>query len=626
MLMLILIRPEASAAEKAISCRDLGWLVYLTSGMRSDESNINQSQYEEYLFKNIAKKMPKFFQDYSFDLIKTQHISSIVINSKGDPNSTVRANIISECQNNLEVKDCKQASANCQKQSALQIMQSYTLDTGQQQRFCKFIPLMLSKEIQRMKVMKKTLLKNQRKRFRELKRSNTFVSQPYTSPDMKKYVQAYDNLSLYVSQGKESCGTTISEENNLSLTQLQAKNIELHRKKLYSRLITPRRYPQLSLRHPTTPIRHQEPMYDAKGLEVHAISVYQGKLTTAQRHNLTYRSKKKPQGKVQIIIHETDKPIMLLLSAHNPVLWDVILKPGAQVKTIVAMGRHTQRVSTTNADDIIVQYLEHHFLKSHGIISMNYKSGGNHDLDIDDFTKKIAGKLPTTFQGSYEPESAFQISKQTKEFLLPEEKRVKADPDYPAVLLSERDHYTWLNKKYTRTEAIQSLRSLFFPQIEEGLLIAPRIERGAHSAWFASPSFSAGKVYFEARLQVEDADSAGTNTSIAMIKAGATQGLGRISIIPRGHSKWYKHNDLFCVAIDFDNSRVYVSVNGHWLTGIPGSGNGFILKKNREYVPAFMASKAGKKGKSWWQVNLGGNDFKHSIPNGYFSYDGTKKR
>jgi len=105
---------------------------------------------------------------------------------------------------------------------------------------------------------------------------------------------------------------------------------------------------------------------------------------------------------------------------------------------------------------------------------------------------------------------------------------------------------------------------------------------------------------------------------------------GETMVIRHGEQKLCKDGDIFGVAADFEQQRLYYHVNGAWITGTPGSGNGIPLVKGKEYR-AYLWSAGTVSGEvqrgvarsdTTWEVNFGEKPFSEAIPSGYVPFQG----
>jgi hypothetical protein len=72
--------------------------------------------------------------------------------------------------------------------------------------------------------------------------------------------------------------------------------------------------------------------------ELHLIGVYEA---NADHKNRNYLSK----SAIEIKVERRNKPIILALSAYEPVQWNITIEPGAIIEKIIVNGYHNQTVS-----------------------------------------------------------------------------------------------------------------------------------------------------------------------------------------------------------------------------------------------------------------------------------------
>ncbi len=361
--------------------------------------------------------------------------------------------------------------------------------------------------------------------------------------------------------------------------------------------------------------------YPAKGMEVHAISIYESQLPNGVKR----RFREIQEGSVQVVIRETQKPVMLLLSAYQPVHWQLQLADDAQLKYVLVMGRHEQRVTIAENAEVTVHILKKN-VSFDGQYRIAAKGEGNNFINTHNFVQKLTGGILQTFQYTYKATQGFSIDKTTPQFILPQERSVDDIQGEQVLLVSAREYNTLVKKNYSYLEARQRLPSLIQPQIIDNFVFAKRIRVGALTSWMASHRYSKGKVYLEAQLKLTDRTDLSTHSNIAMVNEGLEYPGQATNMIGQSNRKKLKNGDWIGLAIDLDTGHVYVHLNGQWTTAVPDSKKTDpILKPGHVYAPAFHASGGEKQGRSEWLVNFGAEQFNYPIPKGYSAYDGSRK-
>ncbi len=74
---------------------------------------------------------------------------------------------------------------------------------------------------------------------------------------------------------------------------------------------------------------------------VHVIGVYEGWYGGGSPHGFDYH----PQGAVDVYVHDTGRPITLVLNSYEPVEWRLHVDEGAIVQEVALYGYHEQTVS-----------------------------------------------------------------------------------------------------------------------------------------------------------------------------------------------------------------------------------------------------------------------------------------
>jgi hypothetical protein len=347
--------------------------------------------------------------------------------------------------------------------------------------------------------------------------------------------------------------------------------------------------------------------YAAGDLDVHAISVYEGNLPSGESRGFQQH----PEGVIEIRLGKTARPAMLLLSSYEPNEWRVTLEPGANLEKVLAFGHHTQRVTINGKHraEIITPTREAMQRVERNSSGLPRSMEANRLRDVADTVRAITGKPPATFQAEYRPKQVFAVSAATQPFALPAPTSVAVLGAGDVVLRgSSGDPVTTLEVKYGNA--------------------------GAYTPAWASRAYSSGRTYFEGYMTLIGGLVSEPHANVGLALARSNGGIldesqDGYAVIGHGQQKIHRNGDVFGLALDLDAGLVYVRVNGEWITGEPGSGNGRALKKGREYVPYFYASAIGsgdkRTGQTSWTANFGASAFRHPLPKGYSSYDGKQK-
>lgn len=356
------------------------------------------------------------------------------------------------------------------------------------------------------------------------------------------------------------------------------------------------------------PIPNQPAPYPAEGAPVHVISIYQA----ARAKGVPVGMQDHPEGRVTINVSE-DNSILLLL-AYEPIEWHIETPNGVDIKKVVALGYYEPRVTFSGGGkpEVHVSKRQDILQKMRIPLSNGFPTGteANNLVDIATASRALTGALPKTFQAKYEaPAAGFSINNQTPNFALPAPQT--ATPNGPPV-----------NLQSAFQEAVQGNRLL-------------RGSSGAYTDAWSNRIYSAGKLYYEGTMKVTGSLSAHTHANIGLcLVRGNTIDVpsmpGGLTVIRHGEQKLYKDGDVFGIAADFDQGKLYFRVNGQWLSGTPESGNGFPLVKDKQYRACILAAgtvtgevKRGiPQSDTGWDMNFGETKFQSPIPNGYTAFRG----
>lgn len=346
------------------------------------------------------------------------------------------------------------------------------------------------------------------------------------------------------------------------------------------------------------------PPYPANDSPVHVISIYQGVLPGGKRRGF----QEHPECVVNLTVTEPDA--ILLLFAYEPIEWHIKTSNGLTLKRVIATGNYEQRVTFDGGGKPqVVTSRDKTILRQAGVELRNgFPTGrdANDLIDIATISRALTGALPRSYQGRDDITAAgFAIGPQTSRFALP----LRQSPD-----------------------SVGGTVKLLGEAVEGNRLL--RGIGGAYTDAWSDRTYSAGKVYFEGKMRVTGSLTAHSHANIGLcLSRGKTietsTSSGAMAIRPN-EQKLYKDGDIFGIAADFDQQRLYYHVNGVWATGTPGSGNGIALKEGKEYRAYLLAAgttsselqRGDTRSDTTWETNFGERSFSEMIPSGYVPFQG----
>ncbi len=351
-------------------------------------------------------------------------------------------------------------------------------------------------------------------------------------------------------------------------------------------------------------------LYPAEGAPVHVVSIYQA----FQPKGAPRNSQEHSEGIVKLKVTE-DNAVLLLL-AYEPIEWHIEADRGVNLKRVIAIGYYEPRVTFSGGGKPQVNVTRRtEIMQRMGINLFNgfpTRNEVNDLIDIATATRALTDATPKTFQASNEaPAAGFSIGAQTPSFVLPP-----------------------LQKPRLNGSAI-TLQSAFTEAVNGNTLL--RGPAGAYTDAWSNRAFSAGKLYYEGKIKVTGSLSAHPHANIGLcLERGngidAPTMPGGLTVIRHGEQKLYKEGDIFGIAADLDQHKLYFRVNEKWLSGPPESGNGFPLEQGKQYRACVLAAgtvtsevKQGiPRSDTTWEVNFGEKPFQSPIPTGYLSFNGGK--
>lgn len=77
------------------------------------------------------------------------------------------------------------------------------------------------------------------------------------------------------------------------------------------------------------------------GPALHGIGVYEGSYPPGVRHAFGYH----PDGHVEVKINKTRRPVILVLSSYEPVVWNIVPDDEVKIEEIILSGYHASKVT-----------------------------------------------------------------------------------------------------------------------------------------------------------------------------------------------------------------------------------------------------------------------------------------
>lgn len=150
---------------------------------------------------------------------------------------------------------------------------------------------------------------------------------------------------------------------------------------------------------------------------------------------------------------------------------------------------------------------------------------------------------------------------------------------------------------------------------------------GKEGFYIADKELNFGKYYFEFQIENQGNNILSENTILSMIRF--TQ--YKTATDAQKYKNSWKNNksdirlsrysvkskDIIGVAIDMNNAKVHIMVNGEWKTNPYSPTEGIELKKGKRYFSAFSVAGYNEV----LTVNFGKYPFKYNMPDGYRAVD-----
>ena len=316
--------------------------------------------------------------------------------------------------------------------------------------------------------------------------------------------------------------------------------------------------------------------------DLHVVSVSRG------YKDYTKNNDKKPPV-VTVKVEIKNKPVCLLLISNNAVLWKIEQIPNANIKKIYFMGyQDSDLIAPKN-------------IKIEKIDKAEYINNNNISK-----IQEILDKKPSSFQHSESTDYFFIDGIEGK--------------------MVNKEKF----RRYPSTNSgVKLICSINYncPVSKDGLE-GTYANVGAMTTMFTNKYYNRGKYYFEAKVTNEKKVSAYMNIGIASYEPegycdlnmkGDDGSCYAYGLIDFQADKKNFYNKTIGIAVDFDNGKIYYSVNGIWDNNcIPEKEKTIYLFNNdgRDYSAAIEAGEGVT-----WNMNFGAAKFKYPMPKGFRPYD-----
>ncbi len=138
----------------------------------------------------------------------------------------------------------------------------------------------------------------------------------------------------------------------------------------------------------------------ANGAQIRVLGAYEGGIET----QLSIEGNSHQVGRIKLHAGVSGGPVILVLSAYDPVIWDFSEFPVDRVRGVLATGYHDQAVAGLPAN--IPLRINSHDTPNAQCGDYSYAYQGGSDLDrLVGNIAVIFGREPDSFQGDYDPKS-----------------------------------------------------------------------------------------------------------------------------------------------------------------------------------------------------------------------------
>lgn len=132
-------------------------------------------------------------------------------------------------------------------------------------------------------------------------------------------------------------------------------------------------------------------------VEMHLISVEKGSFPPGPE----YRGKSAPTGAVRVLIFKTERPVLLVLSAAEPTLWELSVNKDADVDRIVLQGPEPQVIRGEPDGIPIIRRREEAYCRISPGWEPSHNRGGSFFKEMVRSVRCAAGLRESSFQGCF---------------------------------------------------------------------------------------------------------------------------------------------------------------------------------------------------------------------------------
>lgn len=342
------------------------------------------------------------------------------------------------------------------------------------------------------------------------------------------------------------------------------------------------------------------------GGEVHAVGVYEGTIPVDPERPMGEH----PLGTVDVTVAVRERPIILVLTAHNPVHWRIGVAPGVQLMQVLTQGYYAPLASGVPQNVPVVS-------RSYEVDRRWFRLSGPRPDEVLEFADKIrtlTGSTPQTVQYAYRGRgfSVDGVSSLPPPGVAP---RSAAGQGPPGGAMPRASGWgTGYGPAARRLSADHPT--------------ATYCCAGAYALVTAEQAYTTGKHYVEFTLRLRH----GATTSDTHTNAGLVSQLAH-SFGPNGPGGYaypvidlatpgrLKDGDVVGIAMDLDAARLYYHVNGAWTAGPPPQA-AVAIAPRRKYRAAVTVSTPSAQAHTsdTWTANFGQRPFAFPVPPGFQPY------
>lgn len=141
--------------------------------------------------------------------------------------------------------------------------------------------------------------------------------------------------------------------------------------------------------------------------ELHWVGFYEGSYGYGPRHS----GGSHPVGKAGVKVDRPGKTVALVLTAYEPISWQVEVAPGSKVNTVILSGYYKQQLSGVGPKTLVFQSSYETPGPFHYFYAYRKDDKDNPFAESETMVRQLTGLKPASFQGAYAAEHVVDVTR-----------------------------------------------------------------------------------------------------------------------------------------------------------------------------------------------------------------------